>query len=396
VFEPADNVAITAFEARAAPKDPTRVQALVQVFNASQGARRAQLEVSGADGHTVRRDLELPAGQAKNTLLDVTPFEGVLRARVSLKSDAFDFDNVAYCYVAPHRAKRVLLVTPGNAYLESALRHLSGIQSTISDASAYGAAGQFDVYIFDRFAPAKAPPGAMLLFRPPPSPWLPEAREVEKPALTKWDPAHPLAGAIQWQDVHLERAALAPVPPRADSMQAAIVLARGSQEGAAVLAGEGASRWVQVGFALEDSNLPLQAGFPVFLAAALDWLVPGQEVLERGLGTIAMPLGNAQVTDIDGRPVGAIWSGGRTLFEAVKPGVFTIRSGPRQFKVVANGLEPQLSEINRSRFADRPARGEGREVAIAKWSFDAPMVLLALGAALLTLEWFTYSRRVTV
>jgi hypothetical protein len=47
VFEPADNVAVTAFVARPHTQDPTRYEALVQVLNASPGDQRVRLLVTG-------------------------------------------------------------------------------------------------------------------------------------------------------------------------------------------------------------------------------------------------------------------------------------------------------------------------------------------------------------
>ena len=62
VFEPAINVAVTAFEARPLPNDPTRYQALVQILNASpaylgretRDRRRARLSAGAQLGACLR------------------------------------------------------------------------------------------------------------------------------------------------------------------------------------------------------------------------------------------------------------------------------------------------------------------------------------------------------
>ena len=62
----------------------------------------------------------MPAGEMVDEIFDVTPYpEGVLRAEVSAQGDAFDLDDFAYTLVLPHRSKRVLVVTDGNAFLET-------------------------------------------------------------------------------------------------------------------------------------------------------------------------------------------------------------------------------------------------------------------------------------
>jgi hypothetical protein len=71
--------------------------------------------------------VELIAGIAQgdtvDEIFDVTQYaEGVLRAEVHAQGDAFDLDDFAYTLVLPHRSKRVLVVTDGNAFLEDSIR----------------------------------------------------------------------------------------------------------------------------------------------------------------------------------------------------------------------------------------------------------------------------------
>src|SRR5262249_55675050 len=59
VFEPTDNVAVTAFEVRAQTQDPTRYEALVQALNASPGDQHVRLLIKGGDGFSIARDFDL-------------------------------------------------------------------------------------------------------------------------------------------------------------------------------------------------------------------------------------------------------------------------------------------------------------------------------------------------
>ena len=271
VFEAADNVALIAFDARVLPNDPTRYQAFLQVLNASLAPKQVTLEVSGAGGFAATRSFDVAPGQALDQIVDVSKFDGgVLRASVKTSGDAFSLDNEAYAVVQTHSTKRLLLVTAaGNTYLKDALRLLPGVQLTTVAPAKYrseDAADKFDVAVFDRFAPSAAPSMPVLLLRPPKAAWLPEPGvAVTKPIVTKWDEDNPLALGFAWKDLQLDRAVLAKLPQGAGGDQQAVVMARGASEGALVLASDGEFRWVQLGFALEDSNLQFQSDFPVFL-----------------------------------------------------------------------------------------------------------------------------------
>ena len=298
VFEPADNVALTAFEARALPSQPTRYQALAQIFNASTTAKHVRLEITSGTAFVLAREIDVAAGHSVDETVDVSGFEqGVLRAQVVADGDALDLDNVAYCVVAPHRPRQVLLVTSGNAFLEDSIRSLPGVVLTIRPPALYRAAGSFDAYVFDRFAPIEPPPAGALLFRPPAVPWLPFATNaVLNPSVLRWERSHPLNTAVDWADVRVHRALLAAVP----TGSTAIVSAKGSGEGALVVAGHARAAWIEVGFALQDSNFPLQAGFPVFLGSALSWLTEGATVITTGIGHVEVPLAEAEVRDSRG------------------------------------------------------------------------------------------------
>ena len=401
VFAPADNIAITAFDAKSSLHDPTRYQALVQVFNASVRPKQVRLALTGENGFALERDLKLSAGATINQTLDVTDYaDGVLRAEVRAQGDGFQLDDVAYGVVASHRVKRVLLVTAGNRHLQASLERLPGVALTVLKPAQYRPAADYDANVFDRFAPPERPAPGALLFRPPPVTWLPAfGPTTTNPVITRWDQSHPLAVNVSWRGVHMQRAALAKLS--AHDSQTDVVLALGESEGVLVAAGGTASRgitgarWIAVGFALDDSNFAMQPAFPVFLGSALVWLTAGAETLTHGLGYVEIPYANAKVTGLDGRPVAAVSVPGATVFDAVRPGVFTVASDAGTTRVVANVIDPQYSDVNRSRFA-------GESVAVApslsfpRFGFEPWVVLLALAVALLALEWLAYTRHRTV
>ena len=394
VFELADNVGLTGFEARPLPNDPTRYQAFVQIFNASPAAQRVRLEITSGSGFAFARDLDLPAGHGLDQIIDVSELEqGILRAQVRAERDAFDLDDVAFAVVAPHRPKRVLLVTSGNAFLEDSLRALPGIALTTGTPAAYTPTRIFDAYVFDRFAPSAAPPAGALLFRPPPAPWLQLAlKDARKPAILSWDESHPANAGVDWSEVRLQRALLA--APAADTL--AIVSAKGPDEGALLLAGRARAGWLEVGFALEDSNFPLQTAFPVFLGSALAWLTGQVSVIPGQVGHIEVPLPKAEVRDSRGKIVLSSTTVDGTAFDAARPDVLTVRHAGETLTVVANVRDPRYAQVNRSWLSESGADAlPGRRGHGFAWH-ETWTLLLLIAAALLVIEWITFSRRITV
>jgi hypothetical protein len=102
---------------------------------------------------------------------------------------------------------------------------------------------------------------------PPTARWLPASEgELSATAVSAWAASHPVTDGVSLRDVLVERALALRVPADAQ------VLASNADGQALILASASGSRWVEVAFALRDSNLPLQPGFPVFLSNALDWM----------------------------------------------------------------------------------------------------------------------------
>lgn len=403
VFEPAANVALTAFEARAQPHDPARYEAVAQMLNASPDDRRVTLELAGAGGFAATRELDLPAGQSAVAVFDVSAFAGgALKARVRSPDDAFALDDEAYAVVAPRRVRKVLLVTAGNPRLEQALKLLPAVVVAVVRPEDQATApvgdpsqNKPDLYVFDGWAPREAPPGSVLAFGAPNVPWLGAASiDAAKPTITQWDRSHPLAQDVAWREVRIRRATLA--EPAGSVERSAVVLARGAGEGALISAGGTTRRWIRVGFALADSNLPYQAGFPIFLRHAIDWLDPRPAPLVHGLGAVELPWPGATVVDAERRPLAVLTAGATTRFDAPAPGVYTASQGGVDHVVIVNALDPQRSEINRSRFAGAvamaPAQPRRRPLSNAEpW-----LLLIAAAAVLLVIEWLSFTRRWTV
>jgi hypothetical protein len=387
VFAPVDNAGILAFEARTVPSAPTRVEALVQLLNASTAPKRVSLRVRGDAGFAIVHDVELGAQESADLTFDVSAYAGgVLGAAVSTAGDGFPSDDIAFAFVPPHRATRVLLVSPGNAALHDALRSLPGVIVTVSTPDSYDPGRAADVYVFDRFAPEQPPAAPALLVRPSQAPWMTGSSRPQPAAITAWNEAHPALRGSRWDTVQVKRAS-----PADPGEGLALVM---SSAGPLVSVVEGGHRRLRVSFALHDSNLALQPWFPVFLGSAIAWLSEGASVVSRALGPIEIPALDARVRDGSGTALETTTTDAGTRFEAVRPDVYTAQADGRQFKVVANVLDPRLADVNASRFTS-PAQRAAPQAYQWATRLDAGRLLLLVALALLAIEWLAYTRRLT-
>jgi Ca-activated chloride channel homolog len=391
VYQVADNVGITAFEVRALPRDPQRFQAYVEVLNASPGAKQVELQLTGAGAAPIKRVLRLPGGTRAAEVLDVSGYAaGPIRASVDSAYDALPLDDVAFSYLPPSRPIRVVLVSAaGNAALERSLRLLPRVQLSVIAPAKYAPRSGVDVWVFDRFAPRTGPSSAALLFRPPPTDWLPRASgELRETNVAAWSSVHPVTDSLSLRDVLAERALYI------REVLHAQVLASDPARRPLILASASGPRWVEVAFSLEDSNLSLQAGFPAFLSNALNWMTGEPLALNAGLGLAELPVAHARVLDLQGQPVRVRELPEATLVESLQPNFYTAIAPDRRVRVAVNLLDPAVTEINRTALAAvPPAQPIGGAAFLLPSSW---LALLMLTAVLLLLEWWSYNRRLTI
>jgi hypothetical protein len=398
VFQPVDNVGITAFDVRPVPGNPRHYEAFVEVLNASAGNKRVELRVAGTGAKVITRTLQLAGRSAANEVLDVSAFDsGPLRATVDSDYDGFALDDTAFAFLPAKHMVRVGLVTRGNPQLQRALELLPRVRLAVLSPERFGTARGLDAVVFDRYAPPDAPRIPALLIRPPRTNWLPrQVGEVADIGIASWDRAHPLLRHLNLRDITLESAELLKPNPAASEAEGRMhVLAAGPRDQPMILTAEAGTRWIELAFALEQSNFAQQASFPMFLANSLDWLSNEAGALSRGLGAVNIPMPRAKVVDLEGRDVKAQWAHDETLFEAQQAGFFVASSGDERMRVTVNLLDPRTTALNESRLSPQT---QDRELVrpTARIAIDPWMLLLLIAVALLTIEWLTYNRRVTI
>ncbi|MCH7891162.1 MAG: hypothetical protein IH921_06635 [Gemmatimonadetes bacterium] len=375
-------------------------------------AKQITLRLSGSNEGGIRDTLTLQAGETRARSIDLSSFgRGPVRAVVTADSDAFPADDYAYGFLPIRTQTRVALITPGSVYLENVLANEPRMSLEVMRPAQYNPEVSADVYIFDRFAPPEAPRGPALLFLPPNVEWLTRTLDVvEVPEVPGWNPAHPVLRFVALEDLRVDRAARIAVPPDLESRSPSLSAEPGRESVSEIVFGnrslplmlvtDQTNRIVRVSFALEDSNFPLQPGFPIFLANAMKWLMDEQVALARAPGRIEVPLPMAAVTDLEGTEIVAWPLSDRTVFVADQPGLYTVvGERDRRLRVAVNLTSSERSSVNDSELPSGEITTAAAPVVAGAEpgpSEELWIFLLLLALLLVVVEWATYHKRLTV
>jgi hypothetical protein len=405
VGQRADNLGITALDARANPENPKQRAIYASVANYSSNAVNAELELYfQSDGPGSRslietRPFNVPGQQSAPQVFKAEQTkDGVYTVRLSAKDD-LAADNEASIVSLLPKPVNVLLITRGNRLLEKALRAVPNVHLSIANDLTDGAAG-FEFVVLDSLAPTAWPKGNLLAFRVINTNWTDNVVTVETPAIVDWKSTHPLLRYAGFDNVQIMQS-LTPskgAPPWAVSILEA-------PQAPLILAGDlGRQRIVWVGFDPLESNWPLRVSFPIFIANAVDWLNPAnaknsQLLIKAGdpfrLG-LSDPVKSAEVKLPDGStkhlPVDA--KANEIAFgETARQGVYHLRAGTNDVTFTANLLDSSESNIQPR---DELKFGEFTRVTattVQRTNMELWRTLAAIGLAVLLFEWWWYHKR---
>ncbi|MDX9719096.1 MAG: VWA domain-containing protein, partial [Myxococcota bacterium] len=217
-----------------------------------------------------------------------------LAVTLELKSegivDALDMDNEAYVLVPRFQQSRILLVSPGNLFLEAALLlNENFIVETLSpDDPILHPNGSaeirltglrdkgYDVFIFDNsffddeslpVTPEPELPGNYLYINPKgeKSPF--NVKAISEPLIERIDRKHPLARWLVLKDLNIIRGS------RINATREDRVVVR-SVDGPLIVARRSPGQnLIGVGFSLVESDIVFRVALPVFLINAVDWFM---------------------------------------------------------------------------------------------------------------------------
>jgi hypothetical protein len=402
-----NNLGINAFSISPAESGS---ELFIKVHNYGDSAKSALLSIFQGEELLQANPIEIPAGENYTEVITGLPV-GIQTYTAQLSSDAGDntlddyaLDNQAFIAYHPSEAKRILLVSKGNFFLEQFL-------SVLPDSEAYRSFSEeteqdsplpnegFSIFIYDGIFPERLPNGNILLINPPENPIF----DVS-PAIQEYGQIdvldHPLTQYIEWDQVQILQSKVITLPEWGEPLVT-------SEVGSLVFVGEFQShRFAVVSFDLLDSDLPLQVTFPILFDQLLSYLNPpvmfdapdGYRVEQAvhlkpgasvGALRILLPNGIEEEVSLDER--------GSTFLDTHIPGIYTITALPgeytEQFAVnifsnVESGIAPR-QEVSIAGPNDANSAQTFQQIGLKNlWQLPA-----ALALGLLVIEWWLYFRR---
>lgn len=418
VYSSVDNVGITAFEVAPDPSDPLAYQAFLEIANASLESKEISMRLSGAGESVFSDTLTLQAGELEGRTIDLSGFaRGPIRLTVATESDAFTLDDKAFSFLPTRNLTQVTLVSPGSAYLQNALPDRQNLMINSMIPEEFDNDVKADLYIFDRWAPQDPPMGPALLFLPPNVEWLsPMEAVVTSPSISSWDQGHVLMDFVSLKDLRIDQAVrfyseagdfnikTNPEDHTDDSGAISSIhkseIIIGTPELPLMVASEDPHKMIRVAFSLEDSNFPLQPGFPIFLNNVLSWMIDDQHALPGSLGRIEVPVTEGEVTDLEGEEISSSQFFGNTVFMANEPGLYTVTLGSQRIRVAVNLTDYKRTTVNTSSFSPEDRAVVSPEIfSLTREEASGGelwFVFIWIATLMVIIEWFTYHLRWTV
>lgn len=282
-----DNVAVLAFTAERNLEKPDQVEAFARVrnFGSSPVTLTASLYLNNQLVDASELALE-PEGETGASFQLNEVEQGQLKIELGITDD-FALDNVAFAGLDPPRQLQVVLVTPGNTALETALT--TSQAQTVASVTTYdpdsletpevqqlAASGKVDLFIFDRCAPKTMPAANTLFFGavPPSDAW--KAAPPSAPVFViDSNRAHPIMQYVDMASVRIVEGTTLTPPEGATTLirsDAGVLMAVAPREAfqdavlgmAFVKASESGD--------VPNTDWPIKRSFPVFLLNCLEYL----------------------------------------------------------------------------------------------------------------------------
>ncbi|MBN1921998.1 MAG: VWA domain-containing protein [Anaerolineae bacterium] len=265
--------------------------AFIRVKNAGP-ARTVVLLLLGEDEVFDRRVLNLSdEGELTLSISDL-PARRWFEVRLEETGDGFVLDDRAWVTLPASGSGRVLLVTPGNRFLNLALRALPGIQVVQATTLSQDVAG-VGVVVLDQITSTVTLKGNAWLIAPGAITPCGEPVGVFTLTATLSPISNPLLQYVSWDDVHIARATRYRMPADALTLLE-------TQEGPLLWTlNRPGQRIICQAFALQDSDLPLRVAFPILSNNLMGWLLP--QISENPI--FPLPAGQAWIPSV---PLGTI------------------------------------------------------------------------------------------
>jgi hypothetical protein len=348
--------------------------------------------------------------------LELTTAAVIRVVQKNTKDDALAADDGAQVVLPPPKPLNVLLVTDGNYYLERALNSLNLKAPAVMSPGEYEQKQpkDFDVIMFDRYAPKVLPSSGNFMYFGTIAPGLKlkQAKdpETQQPVMMTdigvldWNRDHPILRYLSLSKVYAAEAIKLDLPLESET------LIEGDKGPLVVLHREGRSMHLVVAFDVLQSNWPLRVSFPIFLYNSLQFMALGADMdirqsLEPG-ATPRIPRANLQRAEGDlktihlsgpgiDRDLPIAPTGDFALPPLDEVGVYKLTPIiPQYERIAVNLLDSNESNLVPAKKSPGSI-GEAVAVTGGKSRLELWWWIVACGALpLLLVEWWVYTRRV--
>ncbi len=387
-----ENLGIEALGASDSAEGPLLYAA---VRNYGSQSRKSALRLF-ADGELIDSvDFEIPSGENWSRTIAVPAGAESFRAEIS-PGGSLEADDVAFAMASGLGQVRILLVGPGNLFMERALALEPNVvldkaaEVPPSELASAPGPGVYDIVVFDGVPSVKVKARGVLTFGPKGGDSVVSGSGTVGPAryLAKSD--HPVMEGVDLGSVYIE--SMHKIQPTGT----AFLLAEASQ-GPLVVAQDGARRHIHVAFETLKTDFPLSVSFPIFLANSIQFLAgqesrggylvqPGQTIAVNASGTLELtsPLGDTQPVEAkDGRA---------TIRTLDRVGQWQIKGTDLDKPIFVSLKSPTESAIvSKDAVSLSGESVEGKQNVQRLADAWKPLALIAL--LILAIEWWLFARR---
>jgi hypothetical protein len=391
VFEAADNVAITAFDVRAADTLDSGGQAFLSVANYATVPQTVRIAITRGNASVLDVQVPLGAGESQQRIVPLDRSgDARLRARVSAKANALVVDDEAVAWIPGVQPLRLTVVSNAPSVFGPLLADDPAIAPTFVSPANY-TPGREELVIFDRTlpaAPSKVPALFIATAAVPPIKTR-GLQTLSTPDLTAGVDLMTMTfdAARRYSADDLSAVAFSPDP---------VTMTDGRSERAPLVYvhDEPEQRFVLFTFSVVDSKMMFAPGFPVLMKNAIDWLAHPVPPGTRAPGPATFEGTFESVVGPDGQPVPLTRIGKFTVVPLSHTGFYEARAGNTSSTIAVNAGDPDISDLQRTRLPEALRTA----AATSSASRGRPWWLVAavLGLLLIAAEWFTWQRRITV
>lgn len=393
------NIGITKFEFRQQIDRSDHYEFMLEIKNFDRTPLECSIRLSIDRAVLIERVLEFKA-QEKQIL--IIPYSGLINgiARATLAiDDDFTVDNQAYLSLNAAKEIWVLLVSPGNEFLEKLLAAYPNFKvnsvNEIIPSSWSEQTARHDIVIVDRLDFPATDRGNLLLIDAysPSIPVLNTGR-VRRPEILTWNRHSPLMADVNLSGLIVEESAKLqtglPLQPVIESDRTGLMYAFEKNGLRAVL----------LGFDLTRSDLPLKVAFPVMMSNIFNWLNPYRlefSILQTRPGE-AFDIYFKPGTDIiytrapqEKWDKHAVKANPFRYRDTDSVGIYTVAENGKERYFTVNLADESESDINSISLANQSVQTEGprasEEIAARQplWMF-----FVIMGCGLLMIEWYAW------